>query len=297
MWFSELNEPVARVFSRHWPGVPDLADITTINWNDVEPVDILIGGFPCQDVSTVGKRAGLAPGTRSGLWAHMADAIDALQPEWDVIENDRGLLPSPASRPPVERGNREPRNPSDAPPTMQPFANWNPTRGIWEATQLDFYGVTAPFSAIWPSCGWMLDGSAYRLPLSALLTTASASSSSPTARCRTPFATDSSRGDETLDQVRARRGTIALSHQIIDFALHGPHGSPAKRRESETLWSLIDGLYNDGDATPTPSPDENTSPDDQHQPRRSLATPTAPLSTRVRRMAHGPADRMGHRHW
>ena len=49
-------------------------------------MDILIGGFPCQDVSTVGKRAGLAPGTRSGLWAHMAAAIDALQPEWVVID-------------------------------------------------------------------------------------------------------------------------------------------------------------------------------------------------------------------
>ena len=102
----------------------------------------------------------------------------------------------------------------------------------------------APFSAIWPTCGWMHDGSVYRLPLSALLTTASASLSSPTARFRTPLATDSSRGGETLDQVRARRGTIALSHQIIDFALHGPAGSPNKRRESETLWSLIDGLFN-----------------------------------------------------
>ncbi len=58
VWFSELNEPVAAVFSRHWPGVPNLGDITTIDWHEVEPVDILIGGFPCQDVSTVGKRAG-----------------------------------------------------------------------------------------------------------------------------------------------------------------------------------------------------------------------------------------------
>ena len=49
VWFSELNEPVARVFSRHWPGVPNLGDITAINWHEVEPVDILIGGFPCQD--------------------------------------------------------------------------------------------------------------------------------------------------------------------------------------------------------------------------------------------------------
>lgn len=159
--------------------------------------------------------------------------------------------------------------PATQPPTAQPFASWNPTRGIWETTQLDLYGLTAPFSAIWPTCGWMHDGSAYRLPLSALLTTASASSSSPTARFRTPLATDSSRGGETLDQVRGRRGTIALSHQIIDFALHGPAGSPNKRLESETLWSLIDGLFNAGDATPTPSPDENTSPDTPPRPRRS----------------------------
>ena len=159
--------------------------------------------------------------------------------------------------------------PVTQPPAAQPFATWNPTRGIWETTQLDLYGRSAPFSAIWPTCGWMHDGSAYRLPLSALLTTGSASSSSPTARFRTPLATDPSRGGETLDQVRARRGTIALSHQIIDFALHGPNGSPNKRRESETLWSLIDGLFNAGDTTPTPSPAGRTSLDDPHQPRRS----------------------------
>ena len=116
VWFSELNEPVARVFAKHWPDAPNLGDITTIDWRQVEPVDILIGGFPCQDVSTVGKRAGLAPGTRSGLWAHMAEAIDALQPEWVVIENVRGLLSSPATRPPVEGDDHEQRNPGDATP-------------------------------------------------------------------------------------------------------------------------------------------------------------------------------------
>ncbi len=116
VWFSELNEPVARVFSRHWPGAPNLGDITTIEWSQVEPVDILIGGFPCQDVSTVGKRAGLAPGTRSGLWAHMAAAIEALQPEWVVIENVRGLLSSPATRPPAEGDDHDRCNPGEATP-------------------------------------------------------------------------------------------------------------------------------------------------------------------------------------
>ncbi|MBN9177824.1 MAG: DNA cytosine methyltransferase [Microbacterium sp.] len=116
IWFSEINEPVARVFAHHWPGAPNLGDITTIDWRAVEPVDVLCGGFPCQDVSTVGKRAGLAPGTRSGLWAHMATAIEALQPEWVVIENVRGLLSAPAIRPSPEGDDDERRNPSAATP-------------------------------------------------------------------------------------------------------------------------------------------------------------------------------------
>lgn len=102
IWFSEINQPVARVFAHHWPDAPNLGDITTINWDDVPPVDVLCGGFPCQDVSTVGKRAGLAPGTRSGLWSHMAEAIEALQPRYVVIENVRGLLSSPAVRTPLK---------------------------------------------------------------------------------------------------------------------------------------------------------------------------------------------------
>jgi DNA (cytosine-5)-methyltransferase 1 len=116
VWFSEINEPVARVFAHHWPDTPNLGDITTINWANVPPVDILCGGFPCQDVSTVGKRAGLAPGTRSGLWAHMATAIEALQPEWVVIENVRGLLSSPAIRPPAQGETNGRCNPADATP-------------------------------------------------------------------------------------------------------------------------------------------------------------------------------------
>lgn len=80
VWFSEINEPVARIFAHHWPDARNLGDITTIDWHTVEPVDILCGGFPCQDVFSVGKMAGLAPGTRSGLWAHMATAAEVLQP-------------------------------------------------------------------------------------------------------------------------------------------------------------------------------------------------------------------------
>ncbi|MCW3158275.1 DNA cytosine methyltransferase [Micropruina sonneratiae] len=116
IWFSEINEPVARVFAHHWPDAPNLGDITAIDWSAVEPVDVLCGGFPCQDVSTVGKMAGLVPGTRSGLWAHMATAVEALQPEWVVIENVRGLLSAPAIRPSSEGDDDERHNPSAATP-------------------------------------------------------------------------------------------------------------------------------------------------------------------------------------
>ena len=264
VWFSELNEPVARVFARHWPDAPNLGDITAIDWSQVEPVDILIGGFPCQDVSTVGKRAGIAPGTRSGLWAHMAAAIDALQPEWVVIENVRGLLSSPATRAARQGDGHDQRNPRDATPDGATLRDMEPDPwhlGDDAARPLRALGaVLGDLADLRLDARWIGPW----LPLSALLTTGSASSSSPGARFRTPLATDSSRGGESLDQVRARRGTIALSHQIIDFALHGPPGSPNRRAESETLWSLIDGLFSAGDATPTPSPAGNTSPEEPH---------------------------------
>ena len=115
-WFSELNDPVARVFTHHWPEAPNLGDITTINWNQVTPVDVLCGGFPCQDVSTVGKQAGLAPGTRSGLWSHMAEAIDVLQPRQVVIENVRGLLSARAIRPQAQGATDDNRNPATPSP-------------------------------------------------------------------------------------------------------------------------------------------------------------------------------------
>lgn len=126
IWFSEINDPVACVFAHHWPDAPNLGDITTIDWNLVPPVDVLCGGFPCQDVSTVGKRAGLAPGTRSGLWSHMAEAIEALQPRFVVIENVRGLLSSPAIRAPLEGDDDEQLNPIPATPDAATLRNLEP---------------------------------------------------------------------------------------------------------------------------------------------------------------------------
>jgi DNA (cytosine-5)-methyltransferase 1 len=98
-WYSEIEPAACQVLEHHWPDVPNLGDITAVDWSVVEPVDVLTGGFPCQDVSAAGKRAGLRDGTRSGLWSAMADAIDALRPRLVVAENVRGLLSAPADSP------------------------------------------------------------------------------------------------------------------------------------------------------------------------------------------------------
>ena len=154
--------------------------------------------------------------------------------------------------------------PTVQPPSPQPFTTWNPEAGGWETSQLDLFGHSEPYSSIWPTSGTTRNGSAYRPPSSALHTRATASSSPLTARAlfRTPLASDSSRGGETLDQVRARRGTIALSHRVIDLALNGPAGSTGRWSESETLFALVENIFVAGGDTPTPSPDGNTSQDE-----------------------------------
>ncbi|WP_217896045.1 hypothetical protein, partial [Leucobacter sp. 7(1)] len=117
----------------------------------------------------------------------------------------------------------------------------------WEKPQLDLFGLQEQFWETWPTSGMTRNGSVYPLPLSAHRILDTACLSSPTALFRTPLASDASRGGESLQQVKARRGTIALSHQIIDLALHGPNGYP--RKEPENLWTLIGRLFGDGDNT------------------------------------------------
>jgi len=96
VWVSEIESGPRKVLAHRYPDAPNLGDITAVDWSQVEPVDVLTGGFPCQDVSTAGKRAGLRPGTRSGLWQHMAYAVDQLRPGLVLIENVRGLLSAEA---------------------------------------------------------------------------------------------------------------------------------------------------------------------------------------------------------
>lgn len=95
-WTSDVEPGPVRLAEVRWPGVPNLGDITQIEWADVEPVDIICGGSPCQDLSLAGRRAGMASGTRSGLWESMFEAIKTLRPRLVVWENVRGSLTSGA---------------------------------------------------------------------------------------------------------------------------------------------------------------------------------------------------------
>ncbi|MFB7906890.1 DNA cytosine methyltransferase [Kitasatospora sp. NPDC056076] len=73
--------------------------MTAVDWSSVEPIDVLTAGFPCQDLSVAGRRAGLMEGTRSGLWLTIARAIDVLKPRLVIIENVRGILSAAAASP------------------------------------------------------------------------------------------------------------------------------------------------------------------------------------------------------
>ncbi|HEU5026625.1 MAG TPA: DNA cytosine methyltransferase [Spirillospora sp.] len=91
-WHSEIDPGACKILAHRYPEVPNLGDITAVDWAAVEPVDVLTGGSPCQDVSAAGKRLGMRAGTRSGLWASMCDAIDIIRPALVVWENVRGVL-------------------------------------------------------------------------------------------------------------------------------------------------------------------------------------------------------------
>jgi DNA (cytosine-5)-methyltransferase 1 len=93
--FCEIEPRPRKTLAKHWPGVPIYDDIKTLTAGqlaaDGVAVDAICGGFPCQDVSGAGNRAGLA-GERSGLWRHQARLIGEIRPAVAFVENVTGLL-------------------------------------------------------------------------------------------------------------------------------------------------------------------------------------------------------------
>jgi DNA (cytosine-5)-methyltransferase 1 len=88
-WHAEKEPYASTVLKKHWPDVPNLGDVTTIDWSEVERPTVICGGFPCQPVSSLGTKS--AADDDYWLWPYFARAVRDLRPEFVVVENVAGL--------------------------------------------------------------------------------------------------------------------------------------------------------------------------------------------------------------
>ena len=87
--FCEIEPFAVGILKKRFPGVPVFSDVRELGADSIGGIDIVCGGFPCQDLSVAGKRAGLA-GERSGLWYEMLRIIAGVRPHYVLAENVRG---------------------------------------------------------------------------------------------------------------------------------------------------------------------------------------------------------------
>jgi DNA (cytosine-5)-methyltransferase 1 len=89
--FCEIDTKAQLVLKKHWPNAQFFEDVSTLKKEDIhEKVDVICGGFPCQDISLAGRGAGLA-GARSGLWYEFHRLINEIRPRYAIIENVSAL--------------------------------------------------------------------------------------------------------------------------------------------------------------------------------------------------------------
>ncbi len=89
--FCEIDPYCRAVLRKHWPELPIHEDVRTLTASDVGAIDVICGGFPCQDISVAGRRAGI-DGEKSGLWGEYARLIDDVRPNYVIVENVSNLL-------------------------------------------------------------------------------------------------------------------------------------------------------------------------------------------------------------
>jgi DNA (cytosine-5)-methyltransferase 1 len=88
-WMCDIDKYASIVIRERW-GLPNLGDMKSVDWSNVEPVDILTAGYPCQPFSTAGQRKGSAD--ERHLWPYIKEIISHLQPSRVILENVRGHL-------------------------------------------------------------------------------------------------------------------------------------------------------------------------------------------------------------
>jgi DNA (cytosine-5)-methyltransferase 1 len=90
-WQVEIDPWARAVLAKHWPHVHRHDDVRTAGAHNLEPVDVICGGFPCTDISAAGKGLGIT-GPESSLWSEYARIIRELRPDYVVVENAPTLL-------------------------------------------------------------------------------------------------------------------------------------------------------------------------------------------------------------
>jgi DNA (cytosine-5)-methyltransferase 1 len=90
-WQIEIDRFCLKVLKERFPNVQKFEDVREVRGSELSPVELICGGFPCQDVSTAGRREGLG-GKHSGLWWEFHRLLRELRPTWVVVENVPGLL-------------------------------------------------------------------------------------------------------------------------------------------------------------------------------------------------------------
>lgn len=89
IWQVEQNPYCLDILTKHWPNAERFTDVRDVGAANLSPIDIICGGFPCQDISTAGRGIGLA-GARSGLWYEYARIVAEMRPRFVVVENVAG---------------------------------------------------------------------------------------------------------------------------------------------------------------------------------------------------------------
>ena len=95
-WMVEVDKFGSQILKHHWPDAEIYGDIYTIDGKELEPVNLICGGFPCQPVSLAGKRGGTSD--ERWLWGEFARIIRQVKPRWVVAENVTGLLSANSGR-------------------------------------------------------------------------------------------------------------------------------------------------------------------------------------------------------
>ena len=95
--FCEIDPFCQKVLRKHWPGVPVYSDVRWLRGYMFPNVDVITGGFPCQDISVAGKRGGIEA-ERSGLWSHLCRLIGEIRPRYAIVENVANLLSGPSEQ-------------------------------------------------------------------------------------------------------------------------------------------------------------------------------------------------------